>query len=64
MFWAPNGLDELPEVSFEFLFIGIGKSAMAFLPGRPAPIPNKAWGGDITMPLSLETIGIAGYRDQ
>ena len=29
--WEPNGLSELPEVCFEFLFILIGKSTMAFL---------------------------------
>ena len=66
MFWAPNGLDELPEVSFEFLFSGIGKSTMAFLKAElhlfQTRNPNRD--GDITMPLSLETIGSAGYRDQ
>ena len=33
--WAPNGLNELPEVRVsEFLFILIGKSTMAFLLGQ------------------------------
>ena len=32
--WALNGLNELPEVRFEFLFILIGKSTMAFLTGQ------------------------------
>ena len=30
LFWAPNGLNELPEVHFEFPFILIGKSTMTF----------------------------------
>ena len=30
LFWAPGGLDELPKVHFEFHFISIGKSTMAF----------------------------------
>ena len=30
LFWASNGLNELPEVSFEFPFTLIGKSEMAF----------------------------------
>ena len=34
MFWAPNGLNQLPEVRFEFLFILIGQSIMAFLTGQ------------------------------
>ena len=34
LFWAPNGLNELPEVKFEFPFILIGKSTMAFLTGQ------------------------------
>ena len=44
---------------------------MAVIGGRPAPIPTRfviGWenngDGDITMPLSLKTIGSAGYRDQ
>ena len=42
---------------------------MAVIGDRPAPIPNKVWDwlngdGDKTMPLSLKTIGSAGYRDQ
>ena len=31
LFWAPNGLDELPEERFDFPFILIGKLTMAFL---------------------------------
>ena len=31
LFWAPNGLNELPELRFEFHFNLIGKSTMAFL---------------------------------
>ena len=30
LFWAPNGLNESPEVRFEFSFIMTGKSTMAF----------------------------------
>ena len=30
LLWVPNGLSELPEVAFEFPFILIGKSTMAF----------------------------------
>ena len=33
-FWAPNGLNELPAARFEFPFILIGKSTMAFLTGQ------------------------------
>ena len=33
LFWAPNGLNELPEVRLEFAFNLIGKSRMAFLTG-------------------------------
>ena len=33
LFWAPNGLNELPEVSLEFPFILIGKLTIAFLTG-------------------------------
>ena len=31
LFWAPNGVKKLLEVRFEFPFILIGKSTMAFL---------------------------------
>ena len=31
LFWAPNGLNELPEVCCKFPFILIGQSIMAFL---------------------------------
>ena len=34
LFWAPNGHGELPEVRFEFPFVWIGKSTMAFLKGQ------------------------------
>ena len=34
LFWAPNELNELPEVRFEYLFNLIGKSTMAFLKGQ------------------------------
>ena len=34
LFWAPNGLNELPEVHFQFPFNLIGKSTMAFF-NRP-----------------------------
>ena len=34
LFWAPSGLNELPEMGFEFPFILIGKSTMAFLTGQ------------------------------
>ena len=33
LLWAPNGLNELPEVSFQFPFILICKQTMAFLTG-------------------------------
>ena len=38
--WAPNGLNELPEVRFEFLFILIGKSTMAFSTGQSWRVLN------------------------
>ena len=34
LFWVLNGLNEVPEVRFEFPFIVIGKSTMAFLTGQ------------------------------
>lgn len=34
LFWAPSGLNELPEVHFKFPFILIGHSTMAFLTGQ------------------------------
>ena len=37
--WFPNGLNELPEVRFQFLFILIGKSTMAFLTGQSWSVP-------------------------
>ena len=37
LFWAPNGLNELLEVRFEFPFILIKKSTMAFL-------TDQSWG--------------------
>ena len=42
LFWAPNGLNELPEVRFEFPFILIGKSTMAFLTGQSWRV-LKSW---------------------
>ena len=33
LFWAPNGLHELPEKRFEFPIILLGKSTVAFLTG-------------------------------
>ena len=43
LFWAHNGLNELPEMHFEFPSILIDKSTMAFLTGQ-----SKSWytGGD------------------
>ena len=32
--WAPNGLNEFPEVRYEFPFNLIGKSTMTFLTGQ------------------------------
>ena len=34
IFWALNGLNELPEVRFEFPFILIGRSTMALISGQ------------------------------
>ena len=34
MFWVLNGLNKVPEVRFEFPFIVIGISTMAFLTGQ------------------------------
>ena len=45
--WESNGLNELPEVRFEFLFILIGKSTMAFLTdqsGRVLKFWCTGWG--------------------
>ena len=42
LFWAPNGLNELPEVRFELPFILIGKSTMALLTGQSWRI-LKSW---------------------
>ena len=40
LFWAPNGVNELPEVRFEFPFILIGQWAMAFLIGQSWRVHN------------------------
>ena len=47
LFWAPDGLNKLPEVCFEFPFNMIGKSTMAFLTGQSWRV-LKSWytGGD------------------
>ena len=42
MFWAANGLDELPEMCFEFPFILIGKWTMPFLTGQSWRV-LKSW---------------------
>ena len=42
LFWAANELNELPEMQFEFPFILIGKSTMAFLTGQSWHI-LKSW---------------------
>ena len=34
LFWVPSGLDELPEMCFEFPFNLIGKLTTAFLTGQ------------------------------
>ena len=41
-FWAPNGLNELPEVRFVYPFILIGELTMAFLTGQSWHI-LKSW---------------------
>ena len=47
MFWAPNGLNELPEVRVEFPFILIGKSAMASITGQSWHVLKSGYtGGD------------------
>ena len=42
LFWALNGLYELPEVHFEFPFNLIGKSTLAFLIGQSWRV-LKSW---------------------
>ena len=42
LFWPPNGFNEEQEVCFEFLFILIGKSAIAFLTGQSLRL-LKSW---------------------
>ena len=42
LFWAPKGLNELPEVRYEFPFILIGKATMRFLKGQ-SPCEVKSW---------------------
>ena len=42
LFWALKGLNEFPEVCFEFPFILIGKSTMAFLTGQSLQL-LKSW---------------------
>ena len=42
LFWALNGLNELPEVRFEFLFNLIGKSTMALISGQSWRV-LKSW---------------------
>ena len=40
LFWAPNGFNKLPEVRYEFRFILIGKSTMAFLQANDGTFSN------------------------
>ena len=42
LFWAPDALNELPEVRFEFPFILIGKSTIAFWTGQSWRV-LKSW---------------------
>ena len=42
LFWIYNGLDELPNMLFEFPFNLIGKSTMAFLTDQSWRVP-KSW---------------------
>ena len=47
MFWAPNGFNNLPEMRYEFLFILIGKSTMAFLTDQSRrALKSRYTGGD------------------
>ena len=45
LFCAPNGLNELPEGCFEFLFTLIGKSTMAFQQTNHGAYSNPSRGG-------------------
>ena len=45
LFWVPNGLNELPEERFEFLFILIGQSTMAFLTGQSGRVLKYGYTG-------------------
>ena len=45
LFCAPNGLNEVPEVRFEFPFILIGKWTMAFLTGQSWRILKSQYTG-------------------
>ena len=42
LFWALNGLNELPEMHIEFIFNLIGKLTIAFLVGLPWRV-LKSW---------------------
>ena len=42
LFWVPNGLNKLPEMSFKFPFNLIGKSTVAFLTGQSRHV-LKSW---------------------
>ena len=44
MFSAPNELNELPEYHFEFPFILIGISIMAFSTGQSWRVLKSSWG--------------------
>ena len=45
LFWASSGLNQLPEVRFEFPFNMIGKSTMAFLTGQPCRVLKSRYTG-------------------
>ena len=46
LFWALSRLNELLEMRFEFLFILIGKSTMAFLTGQSGRVLKSCYTGE------------------
>ena len=47
LFWALNGLNELPEMRFKFLFSLIGKLTMAFLTGQSWRVLKSGYTGGV-----------------
>ena len=54
LFWVPNGLNELPEMRFEFPFNLIGKSTMVDLKGQSC----------LHIKIMVHTVGSSGQESR